>query len=124
MQAENTPLPILDCNDCGACCTHIGTPPGFAMFFGAWPQREIEQSPDWEIFRSMPAKLKTELRRYYHGVFVSKMIVDRTSIETPCLWYNEATRKCRNYEHRPTTCREFRVGCEGCMTHRARMGVI
>jgi len=102
----------------------MGTPPDFAMFFGTWSQREMEMSYNWEIFRDMPAGLKAELAAYYYGVFVAETIPDRTlNDDTPCLWYDEATRRCRHYEHRPTTCREFKIGCEGCLSHRERCGI-
>ena len=41
----------------------------------------------------------------------------------PCLWLDVATRRCRHYEHRPGTCRDFRPGSYSCLQWRHRFGI-
>lgn len=36
----------------------------------------------------------------------------------PCLWFDELTRKCKHYEYRPQTCRDFDPGCDVCLEDR------
>ena len=124
-----TALPVLNCDGCGACCTHIGTPPGYACFF---PPRRMPihpmwkgGNPDWVLFQSIPPELIQELRTYYDAVQLG-LLEDRTSLhcsDVPCLWYDERTRRCAHYEHRPSVCRSFEVGSEACLGHRARLGI-
>ena len=111
-----TELPILNCDDCGACCTHVAAPPGFAMFLGPFSQREMEYSVDWEIFKTLPGAIKRELSAHYAQ--------DRPVTNGPCLWYDATARKCLHYEHRPTICRNFEIGGESCRFHRKRVGIV
>lgn len=39
---------------------------------------------------------------------------NRTRGLLPCIWLDMASRKCRHYDHRPKTCREFVPGGEIC----------
>jgi Fe-S-cluster containining protein len=70
----------------------------------------------------MPESLREELRAYYHAVYVEKSIPNRVRLELPCLWYDEETKRCRHYEHRPEYCREFEVGGEDCLAWREPAG--
>lgn len=73
-------LPIVNCDDCGACCRHMGTPPGYAAFFPL-PGNEImawaKEGTDWPRFQAMPEAIKGPLREYYAGVHAG-LIEDRT----------------------------------------------
>ena len=35
-----------------------------------------------------------------------------------CLWLDEATGRCKYYEHRPILCREFELGGDVCLSVR------
>ena len=96
------PLPIItDCNDCGACCMHMGTPPLYVVFF-------VEEPPPWWIemfheaepyFAGMPVEARRELAAYYAARKRGE-VEDRAG--APCLWLDAATRKCRGHAWRPT----------------------
>jgi Fe-S-cluster containining protein len=116
---------VTSCEGCGACCTRVGEPPGYAAFFppdGQPIAAHWKRSPDWPIFRAIPVQVKADLRRYYKAVWAGK-IADRTAKNTPCLWYDAATRKCVHYERRPNICRTFEIGGEGCLLHRQLSGI-
>jgi len=120
VRSATLPLPVLNCDGCGACCAHIGTPPGFAVFFGDLPRREARAFADYSIFWTTPKWLRDELGAYYKAVFIDKTLADRTAGgATPCLWYDEATRRCRHYKHRPAACRGFKVGGASCLSFRS-----
>ena len=44
-------------------------------------------------------------------------------VGTPCLWYDQETRRCKHYEYRPLACREFEVGGDDCHDARRRAGM-
>lgn len=121
-------LPIVQpitCDGCGECCRHIGTPPGYALFFPPAGQRIMAWTigtPDHERFKRMPATIKRKLREYYQRMW-RKETPDRTGFDMPCLWFDEATKRCRHYEWRPDICREFEVGGEGCLEWRSSAGI-
>lgn len=143
-------LPVTNCNDCGACCRHMGTPPGYAAFYPI--EGEIDAmwkgSPDYERWLSLPPEVEAALREYYDGVKSGKLF-DRTNdfahageilqaikdgrlavaghaldklakhIPIPCLWYDEETKRCRHYEHRPEVCRDaIKPGDDACLQTR------
>lgn len=141
-------LPVTSCDDCGACCRHMGTPPGYAMFYaiGGIPDY-AKESPDYERWLALPPDVEAGLRDYYEGMIAGRLM-DRTrncvtdeeiadavksgrlewagwkihkaaNNPIPCLWYDEAAKRCRHYEHRPETCREAVVpGDEACLATR------
>ena len=107
--AEYFDLPTINegmCNNCGACCMHIGMPP-FASF------------DDYE-FQILPSHLKRELRSHRNEVLGP---AEAHGTGNPCLWLNLATRQCRHYEHRPFCCREFRPGSDVCLDDRELCGI-
>lgn len=122
------PLPMIDvtCDDCGACCRHVGTPPGFALYFPVAGQLTPEwgwQNEDGLIIAAMPEDVYRELRDYYAAVDRGE-VADRTQDDaTPCLWFDEGTKRCRHHAHRPSICREFPVGDEDCLKFRQQWGV-
>lgn len=89
------PLPQT-CDDCGVCCLEIGSPP----FLGF----ELE---------SLPQDLRIE-------VFKQESLGDREGSGQPCYWYDQVTRKCKHYEHRPMICRDFEIGSEFCLAYREK----
>ncbi len=82
-----------DCSDCGACCMGMNLAP---------------------IFNPL---LPLTMRQALEGVLDGYCAGDDC---TPCLWLDRTTGQCIHYELRPDVCREFEVGGEGCMRHRAR----
>lgn len=103
-----TELPIINCDDCGACCMHMGYPPFVAMYDHA----NRKGDPEW---LALSPELAAETRQ--------GAVDGRGSNELPCVWFDETTKKCRHYDLRPSICREFEVGCEACVSHRERRGI-
>lgn len=121
-----TPLPMADpCADCGLCCRHVGTPPGFFAAYCSphWDGKFLTESEDYATWLAMPAAVRDELRAYYDAVDRGE-VADRARDEVPCLWFDAATKRCRNYESRPQTCREaVEPGDEYCLTFRTEGGL-
>lgn len=116
-------LPILDCNDCGACCATQCSPPGYVLLLTVsekdqdeWPHPE-----DVARIRSLPAEAETSLREYLTSLksFDVPVVTD----DGPCIWLDLETRRCRFYEHRPQICRDFEVGSEGCRSWRDEFNI-
>lgn len=119
-----TELPVLDCSNCGACCTHVGTPPGFAGFFpraGHAVPEHWKTWPDYRTLAAAPERVRAELAAYYAALDRGET-ADRCRDELPCLWYDPAARTCRHHAHRPQVCREFEVGGEDCLRARNKKG--
>lgn len=118
-----TSLPVLNCDGCGQCCRHVGTPPGFSLFFpppGQTIPRWVRPDyPDRAIVAAMPAHLRNELAAYYRDLWAGEGL-DRVEAHMECLWFDAENRRCRNYDHRPTACRDFEIGEEACIKHRER----
>lgn len=119
-----TPLPVItNCDACGACCLHLGTPPGYAAFFpadlaDAEAGRRRAMPEDRETFDRLPAAARRELADYYAAVRRGE-VADRTrNDDTPCLWYDAEAHRCRWHDFRPLVCREFEVGGEDCLRLR------
>lgn len=109
------------------------SPPGFVLYFPP-PGHDVypwamdqENYEDARIFAQMPDSLKFELQSYYEGARrqtdegVDPLKAWRYG--QPCLWLDETTKRCKNYEHRPATCREFQPGEEACLEYRKRGGL-
>ena len=122
-------LPVVSCDGCGACCMHIGTPPAMFPLFANLGEKDPETcrrmggDDDFDIWEAMPESLRQELADYYRAVLIDKNIPSRSGKGMPCLWFDEETRRCRHYEHRPSTCRDFEVGGVDCLGHRKRVGI-
>jgi uncharacterized protein len=126
-------LPVLTCNDCGACCLTMGTPPGFILAFARQADSGFlkddegdEDHPEFaellRLWESMPSEVRQELADYYGALWAGR-VVDRAGEEQPCLWLDLQTRQCRHYEHRPPVCRDFAVGGQGCFSWRKKFGL-
>lgn len=102
------------CDSCGACCREQESPPGYVAILAGidWPDQD-----DVGRVRSMPVELRAELRRY--------MLDDCRHDRSPaCLWYDAETRRCRHYEWRPSTCREFAADSPECHGWREAYQVV
>lgn len=98
-------LPLLTtCDDCGACCRHMIVPPfvlsggrNEAAEKGVPPQLLAELWPHWQVRLLLP--------------------------ESPCLWFDAATARCRHYDLRPDACRNFEINSPSCHASRAKWEV-
>ena len=79
---------------------HLGTPPY------SWTADDTP--PEWAAAEIDAAMAPDD--RPYHG-------------DSPCLWLDLETRRCRNYDIRPRVCQEFEPGEEDCLNFRERAGV-
>lgn len=109
------------------------SPPGFGIYFPG-PGHEVFQWaydeavwPDAAIFKQLPDRLKLELQEYYDRA--RQDVLDGVHPLTawrsgqPCFWLDTTTRRCKNYEHRPATCREFEPGEDACLAYRREGGL-
>lgn len=109
---SRTQLPVItNCDDCGACCTGQAALPVHLTGDGALRLDGVNP---------LPGHLRDELRA----------AVDRFHRDgwppdgSPCIWYDAATKRCKHYEYRPTTCRdEVMPGDEACRRWRKIAGV-
>lgn len=93
-------LPILDCDDCGACCFEQGSPP-------------VTCEADMERILAAPPEAARAILLHLAGL-------DRgEDADGVCCWLDQQTLRCRWYEHRPEICRDFVPGSEGCRAFRA-----
>ena len=88
-------LPVLNCDDCGVCCSEMGTPPFVRHEIYDLPPQLRDEILKWEIKEP-----------------------DRENSEKSCYWWNSETGHCKQYDYRPTTCRDFEVGCDSCLSYR------
>lgn len=131
-------LPVTTCEGCGACCRHMGAPPGYEE---CW-RREGMNPDDLARWLKMPLQINATLIRYYLKVErgevssrtigkpndalyaraietcdpfdVNKMLAEmlernRTEKAIPCLWLDLETMKCKHYEYRPEVCRDPQI---------------
>lgn len=89
----------VSCAGCGACCLYIGSPPFVS-------QEEYDLLPD---------SLRKPLDQWVENLTAE-------SSEGVCLWFDAENKRCKNYEHRPSVCREFDVGAEDCRRVREIYG--
>lgn len=110
-------LPVVSCEDCGACCTHIRTPPFVFCFVDGRPipMDGDDEFEDGKTFLSAPTEA--------HHAFVDGLKDNRPE-ESPCSWWDQDTKRCRWYGHRPAICREYEVGGESCFGARSGERII
>lgn len=101
-------LPVISCDGCGLCCAEIVYPP----FFG----------PSDPSYRALEAD-RPDLAEQLTEDRERRRREESPDWGTPCSWFDVATRKCRNYEHRPDICRDYEVGCESCLSYRKAAGL-
>lgn len=89
-------LPVIaNCNNCGACCQEIGTPPFLRS----------------EIYE-LPEDLRDEVLAF------EKSEPNREKSGKPCFWFDGDSKRCSHYEDRPMVCRDFEVGTDSCLSYR------
>lgn len=104
---------ISNCNDCGACCQHMGITPvvlvsGFA-------------GPDYGV-NPLPEDLAEELR----GILIKVQAGEDVGQgdDKPCIWFDQKKRQCRHYDYRPIVCRDaIKPGDPDCRKIRVDCGV-
>jgi Fe-S-cluster containining protein len=102
-----TPLPVVSCDGCGACCSTVGLPPGFGVFL----------EPDWG--RWYPWAVGSENHRRFLALPSGAMqiLASGTADRGPCAFLDEHQR-CRFYALRPAACEAFEVGGPFCREFR------
>lgn len=101
-------LSPVSCDGCGLCCSFIKTPPHRVRWGAgeAGPSpRDPADSIDCERLIAAPA----EAKRLYVESRTQETLEDG-----PCVWFDRNSKQCRFYEFRPTACRIFETGGEGC----------
>ncbi|QDU37210.1 Flagellin N-methylase [Maioricimonas rarisocia] len=100
-------LPVIEnCDDCGACCMTVGTPP-FVL--------DEERDEARERGVSLPLRAEIQARRRE---------LDATGRrDAPCLWFDPETLRCRHHEMRPQVCRDYTIGDWHCRFARRREGI-
>ena len=107
-------LPILNCDNCGACCLQQESPPGFLSIL-VYGEQGANCEADIERFNAMPPESLAELHEYAKHMR-DDGIHPNNSI---CLWLDETTMKCRHYDIRPEVCRtQVILGDESCQYWR------
>ena len=114
-------LPILEsCSGCGACCLEQESPPMYIAYLaGGAPADAPDSFGDAERVNSLPDHLRLELLAYIEHLRSGKS----HPRDGCCIWFDEKTRGCRNYEWRPQICRDFERGTEECRNWRNVYGV-
>ena len=105
-------LPILSCDDCGACCDYSRTPPHLVVWQHDQPiprPGEPTAEFDYQVLMAAPE----EARR----LIIEKRLSDAPAAD-PCAWLDQETRRCRFYEFRPEVCRSFEPGSGACQLVR------
>jgi|GEM_PF-491671 len=100
-------LPVIEsCDDCGACCMTVGTPP-FVL--------DDERDEARERGVSLPMRAEIEARRRELDVTGRR--------DVPCLWFDNETLRCRHHSRRPQVCRDYAMGDWHCRFARRREGI-
>lgn len=112
-----TPIKILTCRGCGACCQHVGVPMGFYPAIGGseYGTMEPENTALWET-------LPEDAREIYIRTWDAYQRGEY-DIDGPCCWLDQATQRCRFHDHRPRVCRDFEVGGGSCLGWRRVRGI-
>jgi Fe-S-cluster containining protein len=98
-------LPVLEsCDGCGACCRHMIVPP-FVLSGGRNEAAE----------KGVPSALIDELRPLWD----TRLLLP----ESPCLWFDETTLRCRHYDLRPDACRDFERNSDPCRECRRKWDI-
>ena len=114
-----TELPIISCDDCGACCFEQGSPPGYLCLL-MQPSEQVDwpDAEDLPRLKTLPEDARAALLDY------AADLGDGTVIgEGPCCWLDQKTNRCRWYDWRPQICRDLDVGSEGCRCWRDEYNV-
>jgi Fe-S-cluster containining protein len=111
-------IPQVTCEGCGVCCMVVRTPPFCVIWEGDVPTAIDQTEESLEEVRmalAVPAAMRKVLSK--HSIF------EVLQEESPCIWFDMATKKCKHYDLRPPICRDFEMGSRFCLEHRERFGI-
>ena len=94
----------VSCDGCGACCKQLVQPP-FVFLAGFDDETQV------------PRELMRDILHF------NRYVRDSQPEDTPCIWLDLETLRCRHYEHRPLICREFEMGAPDCLETRRDAGI-
>lgn len=112
-------LPIInDCNDCGVCCATMVSPPGmtgqeFILFSTPEDEQRFYTAP--QEARDLIYAWSDRIDELPRG---SALPTDE-----PCCWFDVEAKRCKFYAWRPSVCRDFEVGSEGCRAWRDEFNI-
>lgn len=103
-------LPILNCNDCGACCLHMRSPPHIVFLVdGVFQPQGADEFGDYAHLMAAPEEATQAIIAGLGG---------GRPDESPCSWLDLESKKCRWHGHRPDVCRAYEVGEKACLAER------
>ena len=90
-------------------------PPGYhAVLSGLWDIQD-----DIDRVATLPDEAMELLKD-----FAASSVTDGSMIgDSPCVWLDTGTRKCRFYNDRPAICRDFEMGGRWCQSWRQKYEV-
>ncbi|WP_392338117.1 YkgJ family cysteine cluster protein [Loktanella salsilacus] len=101
----------LDCQACGACCTHAGDVAVYAQ----------EDNVPEHLTRSVRGRLGFGSWEVEQGT----RVMAKTACNTcTALRIKNDQFSCRIYENRPAVCREFKAGSKECFAARKLAGLV
>lgn len=121
MPVEPMKLPTIQpesCDGCGVCCMGIRVPPFCVIWDGDTPT-PLDGTPESAEEVRYALAVPLDLRRALSKRSIFSVMED----ESPCTWFDMATRKCRHYDLRPPICREFERGDPLCLEQRSAAGI-
>ena len=95
---------MLNCDGCGVCCLAMGYP-------------HFRRDADYAIWKGLPEELKREVDDHL-------ATLTDLGLGKPCIWFDDETKQCRHYEHRPQLCRDFEIGNPHCLRLREQFEVV
>lgn len=101
----------INCDGCSACCMGLASPPF------------DDGEDDDAIYNGMPEALRNDYEAKCDALYKPEGgfrpgVFPPGVISLPCFWLDIDAKRCRHYEHRPATCRQFTVGCDQCVDFR------
>jgi Fe-S-cluster containining protein len=89
-----------------------------------WPPFFFAGDPDWErLGRERPdlvAGIEADRRMRWANAANGQNLAED---DYPCLWLDRETGRCRHYDYRPSTCRDFEPGSSDCEFARGQFGL-
>ena len=105
--------PTVTCDDCCACCGHVGKPP-FLLEVDRGIPRPIDGGDSQADYRRLLAAPAVVRNAYLANVDL---------VDGPCAWLDVTAARCRYYEFRPDICRSFEVGAKWCSQLRQLLDI-
>ena len=106
-------LATMTCDDCCACCAHVGNPP-FLLEVDRGIPRPIDGADSQTDYQRLLAAPAMARKAYLATV---------DAVDGPCAWLDATAGRCRYYEFRPDICRSFEVGAKWCSQFRQLLDI-